>query len=268
MRVTIFGARGSLPGAAPSQSTYGQATCCVSVVDGKAGLIFDAGSGIVSAGQALLDQGITTAHLFLSHIHLDHIIGLPFAPHLLQKGAKLHVYAPILNAPLSASLDTVFAPPFFPVTLDQLPGALVFERPDLSVGTDVGPFRVTATEVNHPGRAAGYRVETPTKTFAYVPDFEVRTAKETLSVEQVCKNADLALLDATYHPDERAAHEGWGHMDAVSCAQLARAACVRRFGLFHHQPTRSDVEIKQIEHLASQHHDDVFAAAQGLVVNL
>ena len=78
LRIRVWGARGSLPVCGESFRIFGGNTTCVEIRCGDQILLFDAGSGLLPAGLALQAEGTRTAHLFFSHCHYDHIIGLPF----------------------------------------------------------------------------------------------------------------------------------------------------------------------------------------------
>ena len=79
MRAKVWGCRGSLAAPGPDTVRYGGNTSCVEVrlTDGTV-IVLDAGTGIRALGLQLETEGIHTVHLFLSHLHLDHLQGLGF----------------------------------------------------------------------------------------------------------------------------------------------------------------------------------------------
>ncbi len=89
-----------------------------------------------------------------------------------------------------------------------------------------------------------------------------------------CRGADLLFHDAQYTEDEYARKRGWGHSTTVDAVELAMEAGVRRLGLFHHDPDRSDDEIDREvdrcrERIAKAGSAlDCFACADGMLVDV
>src|SRR4029077_10626085 len=79
VRLTIWGCRGSVPTPGPDTIGYGGNTSCVELALEDGGVVvLDAGSGIRPLGAELLARGTRRIHLFLTHLHLDHLEGLRF----------------------------------------------------------------------------------------------------------------------------------------------------------------------------------------------
>ena len=83
-----MGHRGSIPRTGPDFAHYGGATSCVQIGP----LLLDAGTGIVAAGDALLAQGQREFHVLLSHVHFDHVMGIPFFQPLWRDDCQVHFY--------------------------------------------------------------------------------------------------------------------------------------------------------------------------------
>ena len=81
MKVTILGARGSIPTEGKDMLEFGGGTSCVLVESGDQAVFLDAGTGILNAPD-IGDKAIT---ILLTHPHLDHIIGLPFFPYIFER---------------------------------------------------------------------------------------------------------------------------------------------------------------------------------------
>src|SRR5437868_2483595 len=94
MRVTFYGVRGSTPTPGPSTARYGGNTSCVEVRLGDGSLlVLDAGTGLRELGKVLLAEGhADPIHLLLSHVHWDHILGLPFFGPVWQSGTNIRIY--------------------------------------------------------------------------------------------------------------------------------------------------------------------------------
>src|SRR5580698_6283031 len=91
MRVRFYGVRGSIPTPGPSTVRYGGNTVCVEVrLADDTRIILDAGTGIRECGNRIIADDYTgTLHLFITHPHWDHLIGLPFFAPLYIKDRKI-----------------------------------------------------------------------------------------------------------------------------------------------------------------------------------
>ncbi|MBM4408157.1 MAG: MBL fold metallo-hydrolase [Chloroflexi bacterium] len=172
MRVTIWGSRGSIAAAGPDTVRYGGNTSCVEVLasDGTQ-LILDAGTGLRRLG-ASLDGSAHVAHLLLTHLHMDHIVGLGFFRPFFDPDAELHVWGPpSTTLDLRTRLTRYLSPPLFPVRLRDLDSRLELHDVPLTTWT-IGPFTITADLIVHSGPTVGYRISEGGRTFAYLPDHE------------------------------------------------------------------------------------------------
>ena len=128
MKVTFWGTRGSVASPGPETVRHGGNTACVEIRDSSGGLIIlDAGTGIRRLGATLGDA--RTIHLFLTHLHLDHLQGLGFFAPLFSPEVQVHIWAPpSLRADLATRLNRYLSPPLFPVRLKEL-GSRVMLHP-------------------------------------------------------------------------------------------------------------------------------------------
>ena len=272
MSVRFWGVRGSIPSPGPETIRYGGNTCCVEVRCGERVLIFDAGSGLrLLAGVLRRDGNIADTDLFLSHGHLDHVIGLPFFVPLLQRGERLRVWGGGFEAigGVKAVCAAVMGYPLFPIDLDMLPGSLDFN--DFRIGDTLGPradVRVHTAALRHPGGAVGYRVEYAGRALAYLTDTEKGDGAYDAGILALAKSADLVIVDATYTDDELPAHRGWGHSSWKQAVELAAAACAKQLCLFHHDPARDDERLDFIAAAAAAEWPGAIVAYEGLKIDL
>jgi glyoxylase-like metal-dependent hydrolase (beta-lactamase superfamily II) len=123
--ITFHGVRGSTPCHGDSTARYGGNTSCVSVaVPGHDPVVFDLGTGLRYFGAGLPSEPVFRGTCLLSHLHWDHVQGLPFFTPLLRHGAHLDVFAPVQDDGSSPG-DALYAsigPPLFPIGLHALPG--------------------------------------------------------------------------------------------------------------------------------------------------
>ncbi len=177
MKVTFHGVRGSTPCDGPQLARYGGNTACVAVeVEGQAPIVFDLGTGLRNFGLALLEQTPFEnldfhGTVLLSHLHWDHVQGLPFFVPLHRGGNTLDVYGPQqAEGPLGEVFGGMMQPPYFPITPQQLDGEINFH----DVGNDDFPLSTTAKVrsrwIRHVGPTLGYRLEWQGMSIVYLSD--------------------------------------------------------------------------------------------------
>jgi phosphoribosyl 1,2-cyclic phosphodiesterase len=253
MKITVWGCRGSLP--APGEETirYGGNTTCLEVrLDDGTLIIIDAGSGIRKLGEKLLaEETSTEIYLFLTHAHWDHLMGFPFfQPAYLDK-YRIHVRGgPRAQRSLMRYLRQQMAPPFFPVSFEVMNAEFDFNviRPERK---RVGAAEVIPVQLNHPNGGYGFKIVEADQVFVFLPDNELDFIHlEGLTRESYVdfsRGATLLMHDAQYTDAEyESIKKGWGHTKLSSAVELSIQAEVERFGLFHHDPARTDSEMDEL----------------------
>lgn len=271
----IWGTRGSLPTPSRDMQRYGGNTSCIEVQtddgDGSHVVVMDAGTGICSLGRAL-GTDVTRVDVMLTHLHMDHIIGLGFFSALFRPDLDVHLWGPSSTAlDLRSRLGRYLSPPLFPVRLRDLPCHLTLH--DVPLGTfDLPGFSVRAALVCHPGPTVGYRLDDARGTLTYLSDHEPALAArrfpdrpEWTSGYELAAGADVLVHDAQYDDDEYPEHLGWGHSSigqAVRFADLTEAACLVPF---HHDPGHDDATLDRLydEVTEERHHFEVRPAMEG-----
>ncbi|NNN19825.1 MAG: hypothetical protein HKL84_08230 [Acidimicrobiaceae bacterium] len=215
-------------------------------------IILDLGTGLtVFAGQQPLD-GSFRGVAFLSHLHFDHIQGLPFFAPVDRAGAQLVIYGPSENGiSLAESMGVLIGSPYFPVMLSDLSGEIVIGTIDEN-GIDLdqpGHPKVFPCLVDHTNATFGYRIEIDGKVIVYIPDHQApsdnRRTKD--SVLELCQSADILIHDAQYTNEEFGEKAHWGHSTYDFAMWIASRAMVKLLVFFHHDPRRSDHELEAIE---------------------
>lgn len=247
MKVTFWGTRGSLASPGTDTARYGGNTSCVSV-QGREGtlLILDAGTGIRNLGQAL-PSAPHQVHILLTHLHMDHIQGLPFFAPLRRPGAEIHIWGPASTTlGLHARLQKYLSPPLFPVSVRELAANFHFhELPDHVM--DIGEFQVRAQLIIHPNPTIGYRIQHKNSAVTYLPDHEPALGGRTFGKDnswtsgyKLAEGADLLIHDTQYTEAEYQNRIGFGHSSIRHAFQFAGLCDVKHFAPFHHDPTHND----------------------------
>ena len=280
MRLTIWGCRGSVPTPGAETVRYGGNTSCVEVaLDDGTVLVLDAGTGIRQLGLELLNRGALRLNLLLTHLHLDHLEGLRFFAPLWDERVTIDIWGP--PSPVWSLRERIarsFSPPLFPIDLRDVPARVAFHDVPLESWTLDGAS-LAASLVVHPGPTVGYRIETATSSFAYIPDHEPALAgaiadkpKEWISGAAIADRVDLLLHDAQYFEDEYEQRIGWGHSSVADAVAFSRAVGARRLLLFHHEPLHSDGSLDRLEDqarsLAGSNGMNPTLAREGMVVEV
>ena len=295
-RVRFWGVRGSYPTADPSTHDVGGNTSCVEVVVAGRRLIFDAGTGIIPLGKELCDGATSppAAYVFLSHTHIDHVMGLCFFEPLLTPMAHSFILGPgDTHGALTRSLRHLTNSHLFPVSLDELKGKKeIFslaggevirfrsrgQRPKTNGSRSTnGPvadelFVTTFKSPAHPLNGVMlYRVHYQNKSVVYATDIEQQDGGYPEIIEFV-RGADLLIHDAQYLHEEYFSRDkprkGWGHSTIDMAADVAKKAEVKRLVLFHHEPTHDDKTMRNIEKQAKRLFRSSVVAHEGMEIAL
>jgi ribonuclease BN (tRNA processing enzyme) len=208
----------------------------------------------------------------VSHLHWDHVQGLPFFVPLLAEGASLTLVGPAqIEGSLQNAVESFVQPPLFPVALETLPGQVEFVESTGSI-LRVGATTITSAAVAHAGETNGYRIQNGSGSLAYLPDHQQPvdgSLEVPESVVELCRGVDVLIHDAQYDAEEFEVKATWGHSTVDYAVEVARASGVRRLVLFHHDPLHDDLWVAEATaHARDLAGDDieVFAAVEGLTI--
>ncbi len=239
-------------------------------------LVLDLGTGLRPLGDVLAAAGDGQREVtaLLTHLHWDHVIGLPFFQPLLQPGGRMTVYGPPQESgSLDELIDQVVQPPFFPVQVQQLHGSVDFRE----VADDtlyIGQTKVVVRRVPHLGTTLGFRIEADGASLAYIPDHQAPPDHRGVAdgVLELADGVDLLVHDAQYSDEEFVGKVDWGHSTVRYAVHVAAEAGARRLALFHHDPAHDDDHIDRAVDAAGAmaqagRLDVVLAAAEGLALD-
>jgi len=272
IKVKFWGVRGSYPAPGANTLGFGGNTPCVEVQADGWTIILDAGTGIIPLGRDLARRsfpGVTSQPLvlLLSHLHHDHIQGLPFFNSAYLPSNQLWIagYATKGESDLEAALACNVKPPFFPLALRQMAavrsirslqggetlllgkGEPAWKNPgEVLKHHEKGVVVRTLRLSNHPDGVMAYRVEWRGASLVYATDSEGDAAANPELVA-FARGAGLLIHDAQYSQAHYNGQEpgypstrGWGHSTVEMACSIASAAQVRLLALFHHEPSYED----------------------------
>jgi phosphoribosyl 1,2-cyclic phosphodiesterase len=281
VNVTFYGVRGSCPCSGDRYRRYGGNTSCLVIdIDGDEPLIVDLGTGLRALGDGLHKEVRSVgaplhATALLTHLHFDHILGIPFFAPLHDPGARLTVHGPAQpKGSLKDALHAAVQPPVFPIHMEQFRGELITvdtREEDFSIGS----AKVMARSIPHSGNTLGYRIEADGRSLAYLPDHQAPLDRRTIpdAVLELCHDVDLLVHDGQYTEDEFAEKADWGHSTAAFAVHIAAESGARRLLLSHHDPSHTDREVDKILGLArrlpeAKRVEDVSAAQESQSIDL
>lgn len=278
MKVTLWGTRGSL--ASPGQDTinYGGNTSCVSIEGSEDTIIvLDGGTGIRKLGQQLPDT-IKNVYILLTHLHMDHVQGLPFFAPLRKEGVEVHIWGPASTTlSLRSRLLRYLSPPLFPISVREILSDLHFhELPSGTIG--IREFEVTAQMIIHPNPTVGYSIKDQGHSVTYLPDHEPALGAKSFPLGEdwtsgynLAEGADLLIHDSQYTMDEYEQRVGFGHSCLTHAFRFGQLTQVKEFIPFHHDPAHTDQKLDSMiaETVAElQPSYTVIPGKEGTVINI
>jgi phosphoribosyl 1,2-cyclic phosphodiesterase len=280
VEIKIWGCRGSLPTPGKATLRFGGNTTCLEI-NTRSGspLIVDAGSGIRLLGKELVEtDAVHSLCLLLTHSHWDHLIGFPFFTPAYDSRFTINVCGgPAAQSSLRNYLEHQMQAPFFPVEFDVMKAEFRFECPKLGAHCSQAD-EIAAIPLNHPNGGYGFRLVEDGRSFVFLTDNEISYHHEDglsrAEYVEVCRGADLLLHDAQYTDEEYRMTRGWGHSTYADAVDLALEAGVKRLGLFHHDPDRTDDDLDvHVEACRARIRDaggdlECFASAEGMALDV
>jgi ribonuclease BN (tRNA processing enzyme) len=208
-------------------------------------LVLDAGTGLRSL-TGLLDGQAYDGSIVLSHLHWDHMQGVPFFAAGDRAAARVDLYLPAQDGKSGRDLlAQSFSPPSFPITPEGLRGQWGFHA--LTDGKhSIEGFTVTAVDIAHKGgRTFGIRVDDELGSLAYLPD-HAPAAGISDELIQMLEGVDVLLHDAQFLEGERPVAVDYGHATVEDSVKLAHECGAGTLVLFHHSPVRTDAALDEI----------------------
>jgi len=279
VKIDLCGVRGSTPAPGHAFADVGGHTSCLAISgsDGGPRLVLDAGTGIRQVCP-LLGEAPFDGTVLLTHLHWDHVHGLPFFSSADRADATTRLLLPDQGSDAGEILARAMSPPHFPIAPDGLLGDWSING--IGEGAhELEGFAVLAREIPHKGgRTFGYRVSGngsngATRSFAFLPDHsptvrgdgpdglgEVHEAALDLAA-----GVDVVIHGGQFTIDERDLAATYGHATIEYACRLAERAGAGELLLVHHSPARTDA---QVDGLRRRYGSSVGFAVEGTGLDL
>jgi len=192
-------------------------TICILIETKEASIILDAGNGLFKADRYIGSD--KPVHLFISHTHLDHIIGL----HLLNKFNFKQGFKILGQPGIKAALQTIFNSPYS-LPFANLPYPVEIEEFDGHYKNQA--FEVQTASLTHSVPTIGFRISTQNKIITYCPDTGYCE-----NAVKLARNAYILIAECAFRPGEQ--DENWPHLNPETAARIALEAQAKQLALIH-----------------------------------
>lgn len=275
-KITFWGVRGTKPTPGENTILFGGNTSCVQIEVGDRNLIFDGGTGIAELGNSMIRQGGNKqADIFFSHLHWDHIQGLPFFQPLFNEGNDFRLYGEDKDEmKFKEVIEGQMNKPYFPITMKMMKSSYEFFsiRPNEEITFDED-IVIKTFPVNHPNGCLAYRIKKGNSSIVYCTDTEAMEENKKEFLEFI-READVLIYDSHFTDEEyfgakdSQAKKNWGHSTWEEGTRISKQADVGYLILYHHKENRSDREQEEIEILAQEKFNNTVAAREGLIISV
>lgn len=267
MKIEFFGTRGTIPVSGEDFRQYGGDTTCVLIeVNERTVVIIDSGTGIHKVSGKYKE-----IHIFITHLHWDHIMGLPLFGSVYDSSPDKTIYIYHQSKETVPSLlNTMFQRPYFPVIVEQLqsniyeqtlePGSVVNINSELSI---------VAYEGNHPDGVLMYKIFGKHSSLVFTGDYEHGNEVVEKRLIEIARNVDVLVYDAAYTPEEyNKFFKGWGHSHYLEAIKVAQESNCKQLILTHHSQKHNDEILNKIREEVEKLHVGATLAYDGMKIEV
>ena len=280
--VKFRGVRGSHPKPEHNFLEYGGNTACVEVHVNNHLIILDSGTGIINCGNDLLQEYIAKSHkepinatILLSHLHNDHIMGLPFFKPIHQSDTNINIVGfSAYGEGLDEVISQLVFEKSFPLGLNEINAklsfydindnyALIFDEndntPDMikiekeqdAIAQDEEVVVSCLKSSSHPKEGVMiYKIAYKDKSLVYATDTEGYIGADQ-KLTLFARNTDLLIHDAQYTTEEylntSAPKQGYGHSTFDMALDTFKQSKAQTLAFYHFDPNYNDEFLHEIE---------------------
>lgn len=232
---------------------YGGNTSCNEIIYKNHRFFVDMGTGFADSSSEVMAQGRTEFTVFMTHLHWDHIMGLPFFVPIYIPGTKLVIYHVHPHAPEFIKIQ--FNGINFPVKWEELGATVEFRKIKLYDKLPFDDLTVSPLALDHPGGSFGYRFDAGGCSLLIGVDGEYkRITPEALGKDlPYYQDLDLLVFDGQYEMDELASRYDWGHCSPPIGVDLAMREGIRNIIMTHHDPRAGEAKEERMLQQAMNH---------------
>lgn len=271
MVLEFWGVRGTAPVCRKDTLKYGGQTPCARIIAaGGDILIIDAGTGLKGLGEKLVAEAARSEfrlHIFLTHFHLDHIIGLPFFAPLYSSRATLHFYSPLSPQETEKDLSGLMMGRYFPVAFRETASVKIFPKAEKN-SIHIGKLKISSCPLHHPQGSVAYRIEEGEASVVFSTDTEPPEQGIDERLAAFIRGAAYFIYDAMFTPEEYRFRQGWGHSTWQEGVKLAERAGVHHLLLSHFNPDHGDRVIDEMVRRARKEFRRTGAAREKLRIKI
>ncbi len=241
---------------------YGGNTTCTEVRHKDLSIYIDMGSGLRSASTEAMKSGQKVFHIFQTHMHWDHIMGMPYLIPIYSKNSTINIYHVHKNAPEALRIN--FNGTNFPLKWDQLEADIQFHQLTLYQGTKIEDLKITPFTLDHPGGCFGYHIQSSDRRIAIGVDgeFKRQTSEQLGKDRPFYQDLDALVFDAQYEIDELASRHDWGHSSPNIGVDIALRERIKKLVLTHHDPWANEDRLLRMYQTAVAHCDKKWPSHQ------
>lgn len=257
LRLKFWGTRGIVPSPRKTTSLFGGNTTCIQILHENQIVIVDSGYGVALLGETLMERILKKKekleiHIFFTHFHWDHILGLSFFHPIYFPSTTLHLYAPVPKKEIWEGLDVLFDGSYSPFSgIDNMPSTIHFH--ELHGPAVLGDLKVDFIPVEHhihgnertQSKVYAYRFQAKGRSIVVACDHEAKDCDVNDAFVEFAKGATILVHDAQF--TEQDVLVGWGHSTVRQALDNARRINAQKTLLTHHDPKRDDQELLDID---------------------
>ncbi len=273
-RLVFYGVRGSYPVAGKKYLKYGGNTSSLLLESEKDIIIFDAGTGFINIGKYLVNKrkDIKTLSVFLTHLHSDHIVGLPFFYPVFKKDYNIRIYCykyEFVN--IKETVLNFFNPPLSPISKKGIKANIEFHE----LESISGEIKINNNLVINYLKVPYHPVEgVLLYKMNFGKDYNILYATDVEIPDGFCdngvefsKNSNIMIIDSQYFDKDYYGKEsskiGFGHNTVTMAVNAAVKANVDKMCLFHYEPEYSDKMIDKMFEFAKKRFKNTIPSKEG-----